>query len=119
MNGREGWLSSIAAGLDDALTVHYVHAPATQFANANTAHRRWAGRDVSDGRATRFSGAPHYVGHYVRGGDGRWGISSVRLIRRQLAPVRLGASARASALDRMRHGQAPRRRSRSISPRPR
>jgi hypothetical protein len=73
----------IANLLDDAITVHHVHAPEITITGPDTATAIWAMDDLVTmfrPRERRFHGYGHYHDEYVRTDQG-WRISRTELTR--------------------------------------
>lgn len=88
--GREEFVSSVSAGLDQATTVHHGHMPEIELGGwtedgPTSATGIWAMFDYVEfhrpGRPFVLKGYGHYHETYRRSGDGRWRIASLELHR--------------------------------------
>lgn len=82
-DGRDALVSYLEASHPEKVTVHQGHMPEIDFTGQHTATGVWAMFDWVDdpGRHGAWQGFGHYHEQYVRGGDGCWRISEVRLTR--------------------------------------
>ncbi|MFR9806036.1 nuclear transport factor 2 family protein [Pseudonocardia sp. RS010] len=84
--GREAFVASVSRHLTGALTVHQVHSPEIELADADHATGIWGMQDIVEPAVgsgfPRMSGYGHYHERYVRE-DGRWRICALRLTRLQ------------------------------------
>ena len=83
--GRETVVASMRDALVGTKTVHHGHMPEVELVSEAEARGIWAMEDIvvlPDGAPIgRIHGYGHYHETYVRGEDGRWRISHLRLSR--------------------------------------
>jgi len=83
IKGADALVAYLAASDPGKITVHQGHMPEIEFLDEDTAIGIWAMFDWVDdpGRGLASQGYGHYHEQYVRGPDGNWRISWVRLTR--------------------------------------
>jgi len=83
--GREAVVASMRDALVGAKTVHHGHMPEIELVSEAEAKGIWAMEDIvvlpEGAPFGRIHGHGHYHETYVRGEDGRWRISHLRLTR--------------------------------------
>jgi len=83
--GRDAIVALVSGGVGAAVTVHHGHMPEIEVTAPGRARAVWAMEDhlefPGDPPALVVHGRGHYHEEYVRGGDGRWRIASLRLVR--------------------------------------
>lgn len=81
--GGDLFVENVSRSLATAVTVHHGHMPELQFLGEDTATGVWAMFDWVDDPKQRSSmqGFGHYHENYLKGADGTWRISQLRLTR--------------------------------------
>jgi uncharacterized protein (TIGR02246 family) len=81
--GRDSATSQISGMLAGAVTTHHGHMPEIEITGPDTATGVWAMYDYVHSAEPAFTlnGYGHYHEQYLRGADGRWRISHLRLTR--------------------------------------
>lgn len=82
-DGRKTFVDYLKASDSRKVTVHQGHMPEIEFTGDDTAAGIWAMFDWVDdpGRGRAWQGFGHYHDQYVKGPDGQWRISEIRLSR--------------------------------------
>lgn len=78
--GRDVIVSSLAANLKGATTIHHGHMPEIELIDEDHARGIWAMNDVVDHPDYLLVGVGHYHEEYVRE-DGRWKVRRMKLTR--------------------------------------
>jgi hypothetical protein len=96
----DDFVEMVSRALKGAVTVHQGHMPEIQFLDDRNAQGIWAMYDWVDSSGsggTSMQGFGHYHEHYVKGDDGRWRISRLRLTRLRTDTAETGAVPRLDA----------------------
>jgi len=82
-SGGDEFVEMVSGVLATAVTAHHGHMPDIELHGDGTAHGIWAMFDWVDDadNSMALQGFGHYHENYVRGADGQWRISELRLTR--------------------------------------
>jgi hypothetical protein len=82
-SGGDRFVRRVSKILETAVTVHHGHMPEIEFTGDGEATGIWAMYDWVDDfeKGYAIKGAGHYHERYVKGEDGAWRISEMRLTR--------------------------------------
>ena len=82
-SGGDEFVEYVSGVLATAITAHHGHMPDIEVHGDGTAHGVWAMFDWVDDadNSMALQGFGHYHENYVRGSDGQWRISELRLTR--------------------------------------
>lgn len=92
VRGRENIVKAVSAMLDAAHTVHHGHMPEIEVTGPTTANGIWAMEDTVDftpeaDQPSGIHGTGWYHEQYRLDPDGRWRISSMKLVRLRVDPL--------------------------------